>query len=85
MSSPAGFRIRLRRTVITSYSIHYTKLYDIIPQEITFEIGLSKTLSAKAEAFINTVIAHLRASGIEVVITSYSIHYTKLYEPLMSA
>ncbi len=51
---------------LLGHTMPRTHVIGIIPQEITFEIGLSETLSAKAEAFINTAIAHLRESGIEV-------------------
>ena len=54
--------------VITSYSIHYTKLYDItIPPEM-----LAVIKKKVDEGFYS--------STSELVITSYSIHYTKLYE-----
>ena len=55
--------------VITSYSIHYTKLYD--PSSIVVIVAFSR-LSAKV------ISSELLSSS---VITSYSIHYTKLYEP----
>ena len=55
--------------VITSYSIHYTKLYDFT--EFPGNPGIKN--DADADRF-----ATVTAS--ELVITSYSIHYTKLYE-----
>ena len=73
--------------VITSYSIHYTKLYDrfltrmgIVKYEshsgyishIINEEDLSNVYTKTAGIFHNYVNAG--------VITSYSIHYTKLYE-----
>ena len=59
--SPAGH-------VITSYSIHYTKLYD---SSTTSRNSSSSPAESSAKLFT-------KLSGF--VITSYSIHYTKLYE-----
>ena len=56
-----------RDIVITSYSIHYTKLY---------ELPRVAPLDSKSSASTNS--ATLASKGN--VITSYSIHYTKLYE-----
>ena len=53
--------------VITSYSIHYTKLYE------TFLQFFRRASSAM------TVLDILKI----IVITSYSIHYTKLYETFL--
>ena len=60
--------------VITSYSIHYTKLYDLpdarpLPR---FPLGVPRRGPA------DPVRGLPRRGG--TVITSYSIHYTKLYE-----
>ena len=70
-------------TVITSYSIHYTKLYDgkwkqtrgtkeIKGEKYISEFGWDDyccfDVTTEGQRFINPVI------------TSYSIHYTKLYE-----
>ena len=55
--------------VITSYSIHYTKLYD----DGRLRGGLR---SAHARGLLPSGWRLSRP-----VITSYSIHYTKLYEP----
>ena len=77
--------------VITSYSIHYTKLYDVMVG-IRKSKGLAKE---KALAMLNDplvfapmmikcgdadgeVAGAINATGD--VITSYSIHYTKLYD-----
>ena len=106
-----------RPRVITSYSIHYTKLYDIVKAEPV--LGYIHRMHEKmaeagsyAQFMPNTArmdylhalafnhgwaLAVEKAAGIEVperaeyirvitvelnriVITSYSIHYTKLYE-----
>ena len=50
--------------VITSYSIHYTKLYEKVMESFHF-----KSLIFKIVFFL-----------MKNVITSYSIHYTKLYD-----
>ena len=54
-----------RDIVITSYSIHYTKLYE--GKGIGLRLGV-KTSGCSGMAYVLDVI------------TSYSIHYTKLYE-----
>ena len=57
---------------ITSYSIHYTKLYD----------GTCDRLPTGKEAQKPSAVGQFESASS--VITSYSIHYTKLYEyPLM--
>ena len=66
-----------RLSVITSYSIHYTKLYEITNSKRAIHTpadleGL-KIRVVGTPAFIDT----MKALG---VITSYSIHYTKLYD-----
>ena len=65
---------RVRKNVITSYSIHYTKLYDTIlplqaPQRPLRQLYGSASPARRAAESIGSP-----------VITSYSIHYTKLYE-----
>ena len=64
--SVAGFKVRegMPVGVITSYSIHYTKLYEV--EQPCFA----------AEHVHDGITAKLQ----KIVITSYSIHYTKLYE-----
>ena len=62
----------LREIVITSYSIHYTKLYDD-----------GKQASGNGGRITRQEGCAFRA--IRHVITSYSIHYTKLYERKWSA
>ncbi len=51
---------------LLGHTMPKTHVIGIIPQEITFEIGLSETLNETAEAFINTAMAQLRSSGVEV-------------------
>ena len=59
--------------VITSYSIHYTKLYDMKRET---------SLPYKGpDGKIYAVYFKLGENVDSGVITSYSIHYTKLYEP----
>ena len=72
--------------VITSYSIHYTKLYEILLDVV---LGYGSNLQPDDElvpAFeeakkINPNVAII--CSITGVITSYSIHYTKLYDNLV--
>ena len=76
----------LVRVVITSYSIHYTKLYDkeyAIKKDLK---GICDILVKEYETIIgvyNSLIEILGGAQNEIfVITSYSIHYTKLYDIL---
>ena len=57
--------------VITSYSIHYTKLYDLNEYAVRNAFAVDMAMGGSS----NTVL-HMLA----IVITSYSIHYTKLYD-----
>ena len=71
--------------VITSYSIHYTKLYDIwcFSTSVTLArtVAPISALTSPAEpAPMTTRFRSERAGRFQRVITSYSIHYTKLYE-----
>ena len=68
---------RIRSLVITSYSIHYTKLYDISwPSSASSQlISSSWTIARSWESWIAPARRPLPS-----VITSYSIHYTKLYD-----
>ena len=77
--------------VITSYSIHYTKLYEEIAnkgwqrasvenKEIRLGLNIVKgkvTFRGVADAF---GLEYVDADTLICVITSYSIHYTKLYD-----
>ena len=56
--------------VITSYSIHYTKLYDIV----------TNTPEVLSDATAELTMMLMLGAGVSGVITSYSIHYTKLYD-----
>ena len=75
-----------RITVITSYSIHYTKLYEYHSDMTrTFAIGSIDAQSKEIYEIVKTaqqMALDVLKSGIpgKVVITSYSIHYTKLYD-----
>ena len=62
--------------VITSYSIHYTKLY-----ESRFSKDLS--YSCEPEHWHSPHSDYHNQVPIRVI-TSYSIHYTKLYDPVYS-
>ena len=87
------------RSVITSYSIHYTKLYDFgaaahLGIFVTVLIALALGYDLREAACIGVIgaadgpttiivtkqFAEELLGPIMVVITSYSIHYTKLYE-----
>ena len=83
--------------VITSYSIHYTKLYD--HEKVLRKVGADEVINLEIEEGVriaSRLIAPEVADRIPVaedislaevflppdfgVITSYSIHYTKLYD-----
>ena len=78
--------------VITSYSIHYTKLYEhanfgklSVPAQITDELkcwgGINHTDKDKFKYFYSMCSTQDRIFiDDKFVITSYSIHYTKLYD-----
>ena len=60
---------------ITSYNVCYTKLLR----------SLVAILDADKEGFLRSESAIMQVAGRTArVITSYSIHYTKLYEPRTS-
>ena len=83
-------------TVITSYSIHYTKLYDSIPETAPSQPSEKRTQASawrlrSSHSATKTSRSNGRPTGFAcsisrratskpTVITSYSIHYTKLYE-----
>ena len=75
--------------VITSYSIHYTKLYELWSPEQSFASYVEFFLHKEAIIFAKTYHLEILNDFYEqryaeqiifTVITSYSIHYTKLYE-----
>ena len=94
-------------SVITSYSIHYTKLYDNGKASwFACSVSWIDEMDSEADAFYEPKFIRyllltiqditglkeqqetIRINGLrallaeqERVITSYSIHYTKLYEP----
>ena len=70
--------------VITSYSIHYTKLYDYYYDDFLTNDRLNWLVY---DSYLNanrTIAEMIRSSNgkfkCAFVITSYSIHYTKLYD-----
>ena len=69
--------------VITSYSIHYTKLYEENKKKSAVfipEVGKIPPQAPEAEeALLGIILLDFNVID-DVVITSYSIHYTKLYE-----
>ena len=73
-------------SVITSYSIHYTKLYEgwfyvWVPDWANHVIINANAGSVQtSELILNGTNAWVTITDAENVITSYSIHYTKLYE-----
>ena len=78
--------------VITSYSIHYTKLYEAKVLESADKLkvvcrggvgvdNIDLEAAKKAGVVVmNTPLANILSTAEHTVITSYSIHYTKLYE-----
>ena len=87
--------VTITQSVITSYSIHYTKLYEAF---VKFEgidgeskddghkdwINLLSVTMTQDDSnviqFTKTLDYSSAAISQSAVITSYSIHYTKLYE-----
>ena len=88
----------LLQFVITSYSIHYTKLYDLQGRISELAAEINRDMEGKAPIFICVLngafmffadlvrqitidceVDFLKLSSYGVI-TSYSIHYTKLYE-----
>ena len=67
---------RDKKVVITSYSIHYTKLYDYYRGARSGATARTMNISRKLCIWIITSVSITSA----IVITSYSIHYTKLYD-----
>ena len=63
-------------TVITSYSIHYTKLYDVGDDR---EALAGLTGARRFDGGVERQQVGLAGDGADVI-TSYSIHYTKLYD-----
>ena len=75
--------------VIPSYSIHYTTLYDIhdshdraMVQELLINCELAELGREMGCQMLVEGPGHMPLDEVEtnIVITSYSIHYTKLYE-----
>ena len=75
-------------TVITSYSIHYTKLYDITyctNKQLVFDYLKDRLVVGRGAGRLRLELQGLHQTsegkgGRLLVITSYSIHYTKLYD-----
>ena len=68
---------------ITSYNVCYTKLLRVT-EIVVRAIPLSLIALGIAVAFRSGIL-NIGAEGqMMIVITSYSIHYTKLYEPRTS-
>ena len=72
--------------VITSYSIHYTKLYEVM-DDLDESQELMKDTDPDIRDMARDDVDRLNGrreeieSGLKkIVITSYSIHYTKLYD-----
>ena len=78
----------LSAPVITSYSIHYTKLYELRPRaNATLKLIAQIGILVMALVFVWYGIKFLQFGWDQTseladlpVITSYSIHYTKLYD-----
>ena len=88
----SGYEVPVQRTVITSYSIHYTKLYDTARSEGRFPVPAQHVSgsprpprgpfgsSPSRRTGAPPPRGIFRLSVPQRVITSYSIHYTKLYD-----
>ena len=63
--------------VITSYSIHYTKLYELMLFGIMM-VCVKTFMGIRISWRLLLLANHLKTK--QIVITSYSIHYTKLYD-----
>ena len=86
----------MERFVITSYSIHYTKLYeDSLSYKLTTcrsdngepivgytypQASNSLTVNARTGDLVWDTPVYPGIYNVAIVITSYSIHYTKLYD-----
>ena len=76
-----------KKFVITSYSIHYTKLYDV---GLKFASQLSNQSYQNQHVLLESFLSHNFIKWFHNiwnffnVITSYSIHYTKLYDGISS-
>ena len=73
------------QTVITSYSIHYTKLYDVDLGNLNVALavyspGHMAEVKWRAALYLDHNASEKQKDALTRVITSYSIHYTKLYE-----
>ena len=97
-----GHFSRVEGRVITSYSIHYTKLYEDASDLEKLDVNILKSPSKKIDFksnkwtyyfldqeeidFLENIATKRKVptigkyANVEVVITSYSIHYTKLYD-----
>ena len=88
MLDPSSSNIELPAIpVITSYSIHYTKLYEektLLVGELDSMTGVKgrEVFLGKANLAVNRSVALYNRL---LVITSYSIHYTKLYDKIFSS
>ena len=79
LPSPFSAALAGKRTVITSYSIHYTKLYDACSSSCSRNLGWA--ILIRLNALSRRVLpCRLAMPNSVTVITSYSIHYTKLYD-----
>ena len=65
--------------VITSYSIHYTKLYEPVPNSLSKRPDCLDDIQSGQNSPLRIVFMSDWGAE-EGVITSYSIHYTKLYD-----
>ena len=85
MVQPIERRADSVNNVITSYSIHYTKLYEraagsVLIVETSAHKRLAQISGLGDLSHASVVYSRDERYAYVFVITSYSIHYTKLYD-----
>ncbi len=65
---------------LQGYEIPETMLIGIIPQHVTFEIALSKTIKDAFEGYISVVLQYLKKKGIEAAPTSSKVSLQEIID-----